>query len=37
VNNERTREFLTNLSLPEYSNREPWRDVHPILLPLLET
>ncbi len=36
VNNERTREFLANLSLLEYSDGEPWCDVHPILLPLLE-
>ena len=35
INNERTREFLANLSLLEYSDGEPWCDVHPILLPLL--
>ncbi|MCS6963644.1 MAG: hypothetical protein NZM16_06325, partial [Thermoflexus sp.] len=35
VNDERTREFLANLSLLEYSDGEPWCDVHPILLPLL--
>ncbi|WP_376789812.1 hypothetical protein [Thermoflexus sp.] len=35
INNERTREFLASLSLLEYSDGEPWCDVHPILLPLL--
>lgn len=36
VNSERAREFLANLSLLEYNDGEPWCDVHPILLPLLE-
>jgi len=36
VNDTLNRECLHNLSLLEYTNANPWRDVHPIVLPLLE-
>jgi len=36
VNDAINRECLHNLSLLEYKNANPWRDVHPVVAPLLE-
>ena len=35
-NEEEIRDLLHNISLLEYADDEPWRDVHPVVLPLVE-